>query len=451
MNLMVRPATLVAAALLVAAGSYALVTMAPQAIPPRSAAGPTPASVGLPDSPGPDASLERIDAAIAVWSGNLERDGADFIAATNLGQLYLERARLTGLATDYDRSLRAVDRGLAANPHLAAGRALRAQVLFASHDFAAAEAAATKLLRDHPGLPQALATLGDARLERGDYGGAESAYRELAEQVESAAVTARLARLAAVTGSLDEARALADEALAAAADAAVSPVDRAWYQVLVGALAFQDGDIPAAVGAYEAALKAWPASPQAAAGLGRALAAQGRLPDAIRMYERAVAAAPQPESLAALGDLLALAGRDDDARVRYEQVRGIAAIEAEAGLYNRALVLFYANHGESTDRAVRMAAVELEDRPDAYGWDAYAWALYAAERFAEAEEAMAKALSFGTQDTLFDYHAGMIAAANGRADDAARLLRAALDRNSGFDPFQAERARRTLASLEAGS
>jgi tetratricopeptide (TPR) repeat protein len=426
--------------------------MAPQVTPPRSAAGPTPAGVALPDSPGPDASLERIDAAIAVWSGNLQRDRADFIAATNLGQLYLERARLTGLATDYDRSLRAVDRGLAANPHLAAGRVLRAQVLFASHDFAAAEAAAAKLLRDHPGLPQALATLGDARLERGDYSGADSAYRELAAKVESPAVTARLARLAAVTGSLDEARALADDALAAAtSDATVSASDRAWYQVLVGALAFQDGDIAAATRAYEAALKAWPASPQAAAGLGRALAAQGRLPDAIRMYERAVANAPQPDTLAALGDLLALAGRDDEAQVRYEQVRGIAAIEAEAGLYNRALVLFYANHNESVDRAVRMAAAELEDRADAYGWDAYAWALYAAERFAEAEEAMGRTLSFGTQDALLDYHAGMIAAANGRTNDAARLLQAALERNPGFDPLQAERARSTLATLEIGS
>jgi tetratricopeptide (TPR) repeat protein len=221
--------------------------------------------------------------------------------------------------------------------------------------------------------------------------------------------------------------------------------------VLVGALAFQAGDVAAATRAYEAALESWPGSPQAAAGLGRALAAQGRLPDAIRMYERAVAGAPQPDSLAALGDLLTLAGRTDEAQVRYDQVRGIAAIEAEAGLYNRALVLYFANHDESVDRAVSMAAAELEDRPDAYGWDAYAWALHAAGRLAEAEEAMARALSFGTQDTLLEYHAGMIAAANGRSADAARLLHAALERNPGFDPLQAERARRTLASLEAGS
>ncbi len=449
---MARPATLVAAALLIAAGSYAFLNLAPAPVAVPTPAAPTPGTVALPEVPGTDDSLAQIDAAIATWTGNLERDAADFIAATHLGDLYLARARVTGLAADYERSLRAVDRGLAANPHLAAARALRAQILFASHDFTGAEAAAADLLEDFPGLPQALATLGDARLERGDYAGAQAAYRELAGSVESPAVTARLARLASVTGSLDEARTMAAEAASAAsADSASRPPDRSWYHVRAGALAFQAGDLPAASEAYEAARDAWPGSPQAAAGLGRALAAQGRLAEGIRMYERAVAAVPQPEALAALADLLTLAGRTDEAEIRYAQVRGIAAIEAEAGLHNRALVLYFANHDESVDRAVRMAAAELEDRPDAYGWDAYAWALHAAGRVAEADEAMAHALAAGTQDALLDYHAGMIAAANGRTADAARLLRAALDRNPGFDPLQAERARRTLATLEAGS
>jgi predicted Zn-dependent protease len=396
------------------------------------------------------APLERIDDAIATWTANLQRDGADFIAATHLAELYLLRARFTGLAADYERSLRAVDQGLGANPHLVAGRALRAQILFASHDFAAAEAAADALLANQPGLSQALATLGDARLERGDYAGAEEAYRRLAADVISPAVTARLARLAAVTGSLEQARDLANQALAAATtDGSLQATDRSWYHVLVGALAFQAGDLPEASHAYEAALDAWPGSAQAAAGAGRTLAAQGRLTAAIASYERAVAAAPQPETLAALGDLLTLAGRPDDAATRYAQVRGIAAIEAEAGLYNRALVLFFANHGESVDRALRLAAAELEERADVYGWDAYAWALYAAGRSGEADEAMRRARTFGTQDSLLDYHAGMIAAANGRSAEAAGLLRAALDRNPAFDPLQAARARAALAALEA--
>ena len=449
-----RPIALVAAALVIAAASYLAVTLMPRLADSPTA--PAPAAVALPDSGlsivDPAAPLARIDEVISVWTANLERDGADFIAATHLAELYLSRARLTGLATDYQRSLQAAEQGLRAHPGLLAASALRAQILFASHDFAGAEAAAEALLAEHPELPQALATLGDARLERGDYAGAATAYRRLESDVASPAVTARLARLAAVTGSLDEARALATDALvAAAADTSLEATDRSWYHVLAGALAFQAGDLSGAERAYGAALAAWPGSAQASAGMGRTLAARGRLEDAITHYERATAAAPQPETLVALGDLLVLAGRPKEAATRYAQVRGIAAIEAEAGLHNRALVLFFANHGESVHRAVRLAAAELEVRRDVYGWDAYAWALYAAGRFDEADAAMHRALASGTQDALLDYHAGMIAAANGQPATAVRHLRAALERNASFDALQAERARATLVSLESDS
>src|SRR5215210_193694 len=55
----------------------------------------TSAVVGLPGVPAADLALEsrqRIDGAIAVWTGNLDRDSGDFIAALHLGELYLNRA-----------------------------------------------------------------------------------------------------------------------------------------------------------------------------------------------------------------------------------------------------------------------------------------------------------------------------------------------------------------------
>ncbi|HET6381258.1 MAG TPA: tetratricopeptide repeat protein [candidate division Zixibacteria bacterium] len=446
-----RPVAVLAVALLIAAGSHAVALVGGVAVGGPGAAAPVPAEVPLPGAVGEAQPLERIDRAIATWTGNLERDAADFIAATNLAELYLARARITGLSTDYGRSLSAVEQALDTDPSLVAARALNAQILFASHDFEGAEAAASALLVDHPGLPQALATLGDARLERGDYDGAAAAYGELADAFESPAITARQARLASVTGSLDDARRLAAAATAAAvADGALPAADRAWYHVLEGALAFQAGDLVAAERAYRQALDAWSGSAPAWAGLGRVLAGGGSVDEAIAAYERAVAIVPQPDSLAALGDLLAASGRHAEAETRYAQVRAIGAIEAEAGLHNRSLVLFLANHGEAPARAVEMAAAELAGRTDVYGWDAYAWALYAAGRFDDADAAMTMARVHGTQDAQLDFHAGMIAAALGRTEDATRQLRAALDRNPGFDILQAARARETLAQLEAG-
>jgi tetratricopeptide (TPR) repeat protein len=420
--------------------------------------GQTSAVIGLPGQPAVDAALEsrqRIDGAIAVWTGNLERDSADFIAAIHLSEIYLTRASTTGQTADYDRALDAVGRALAIDASLVPARLLNAQVLFAIHDFAGAQATAEALLVDQPGLPQAVATLGDARLEQGDYAGAAEAYDRLSVAVGGAPVVARQARLASLTGSLATARELAAEAARLATadadtDPGTDPVSRAWYHVLGGALAFQAGDVSAAQSLYQAALVEWPTSAPARVGAARALAALGDSEGAIQLYEQAAALYPQPETLAALGDLYALTGRADEAATRHEQVRALAAIDDEAGLFNRGVILFLANHAERPAEAVALAAADLETRKDVYGWDAYAWALYANGQYEEADAAIIHARAQGTEDAVLDYHAGMIAAALGRDADAQRLLEAALARNPTFDQLQAPAARATLDSLATG-
>lgn len=447
------PVRVVAVALLAAVASFGAATLLPRPpVPAASAADIITAPEAISAPAGAGDPLERVDRAIAVWSGNLERDALDFIAATNLGELYLVRGRLTGDAADYGRGLAAAKQALVANPNSMGARVLHAQVRFAMHDFTGAAEDADIALATLPGLPQALATLGDARLELGDYPGAAEAYAQLGALLAGPAVTARQARLASVIGSLEAGRALAAQARAeAAADPSVSATDRSWFSALAGALAFQAGDLPAATAAYRDALDQWPASPLALAGLARSLAAAGDHPSAIRLYTRAVAIVPQPESLAALGDLQAISGDLRAAESLYRQVRAIGQLGTAAGqLYNRQLVLFLANRGEDPARAVEMAAAELATRRDAYGWDAYAWALLAAGRAGEAQIAMDSARSFDTQDPLLDYHAGMIAAALGDTASARSLLTAALSRNPGFDPLQAIRAQATLDSL-AGS
>jgi tetratricopeptide (TPR) repeat protein len=443
-----RPIALIAASLLAIGLSYAaLAFRGSSALVPAEPRVAVPAATDLTDAGGVQVDLERIGAGISTWSANIERDPSDFIAAVNLATLYLARAQLTASIDDHYRALRAVDQALDTDPTLLGARILRARVLFASHDFAGAADVATELLTDDPALPAALAILGDARLELGDLHAAAAAYADIPGPA-TAPLLARQARLAALTGSLDEGRTLAADASALAADdPGAAAVDRSFYHLLQGALAFQAGDLDASLAAYRAALEALPGSPQALAGLGRAQAATGDVDGAIASLERAVAARPEPETLAMLGDLLAVAGRAAEAGTRYAQVRGIAAIEGETGLFNRSVVRFLADHGESPDEAVAIAKAELELRTDVYGWDAYAWALYAADRHAEADAAIGHARAERTEDATLDYHAGMIAAALGRTDEAIDLLRTALDRNPAFAPLQAERALEALAEL----
>ena len=446
---------IIGAAFLVVAGTYTTAFLASRPAPSAqgAAAQPTTQSVPIPDGPPPAVtrSLDRIDQAIRVWSANLARDSEDFVSATNLGELYYSRARLTGNVDDYTRAREAVDRALAAYPTGSAALLLRAQLLFATHDFVKARDAAQAILAANPDQVAALATIGDAQLELGQYDAAEHSFSALATRAPGPAVTARQAHLAALRGDIALANALAARAIREARAAGATPADRSWYEYLAGYLAFQFGELPLAEREFRAAAADWPGSYLALAGLARTRAAQGASQEAIGLYQKAIAIVPQPEFLAALGDLFQLSGRRQEAAAQYAIVRAIGQLsKAQAQLYNRQLVLFDANHGQSLDEAVTLAERELATRKDVYGWDAYSWALYARGRYADADRAMRSARATGTVDPLLDYHEGMIDAALGRTAQARKLLTAALDRNPGFDPLQASRARATLVHLTDG-
>ncbi len=434
-----RPLAFVLAAVVVAAGSFALSTAPAEIDAPR--ANPD-SSVRLPADAVADARpLDGVDAAIATWTANLEAEPADFIAAVNLGELYLARTRLSGDLADASRAAEAADAALAIDADLAAARLLRAQAAHAAHDFRVAESDALAVLADAPGAPEALAVLGDARLEIGDYERAADTYARLAELASAPAVDARLARLAALTGRLDKARLLAADATGAARDAEATTL--AWYLGLEASLAFQAGDLSAAETAWRAALTLWDGSAAAHAGLGRTLAASGDLTGARASLERSVAIQPQPEALALLTEVQARAGDPDAAAT----TRATLLALADLGSADRQLARFLADRGEEADRAVALARADLAARGDVHAHDTLAWALLAAGDVEGAEAEMALARATGTEDALLDYHDGMIAAAAGRTSDAIALLETALERNPGFDLAGADRARATLAEL----
>ena len=106
---------------------------------------------------------------------------------------------------------------------------------------------------------------------------------------------------------------------------------------------------------------------------------------------------------------------------------------------------------------MQLARDELAIRPDVYGYDTLAWALLNAGDAAGADAPMQSALAAGTQDARLWYHAGLIALANGRPDEAATDLREracpragpgpvvprAGDRRPGDDPMRRPSAPRS--------
>jgi Flp pilus assembly protein TadD len=417
---------------------------------------PRPASVApaTVDNPGLPAiavasDLAQIDHSIKIWTANLAANDKDFYSATNLGQLYDARARLTGDISDYSRALEALTLALAIEPSLDATRVIHARELLATHDFSAALSEAGEVDARIPDQPAVLAVMGDAQLELGDVDGAEARYTQILAAAPGAPISARLARVAFLRGRTADALTLAAQAVDQSAAAGESGPSASWYSYLAGTMKVGTGNPGDALASFDEAVALWPQSYLALAGRGRALAGLGRYDEAIGAYQAAIAVAPQPDALTALGDLYALRGDQHGADEQYATVELIARLAAlNQQIYNRQLALFSINHDRDQASALTLATTELEQRKDIYGWDAYAWALLANGRATDADAAEENALALGTQDALLFYHAGVIAQAVGDAARARAMLTGALALPGALDPLAAANAQAALAALQ---
>jgi tetratricopeptide (TPR) repeat protein len=441
------------AAIVVVVLSTAFFTLTANGRPNRPTSAAVQDPVTQPEPPAAGTGVGTTDPAdtdnrIAFWQQRIKANPSSDVQYVYLGELYMQKGRETGDVANYALAEQALREALKLYPGNTAARADLARNLVTLHQWKEAIAEGTKLLQSDEHALGAVAIVGDASLEIGDIDTAASAFQNLHDKANSPAVTIRLARLAFLRGTIDDAIRLADQAAADAASLNASPEEQAFDLYVAGEYRWNKGDIVGADAQYQASLQTFPSYYLALAGRGRVAFANGNLDQAIAFYRSAVAIVPKPELLAYLGDLYALKGDQASAEQQYQAVDFIAKLgDTQAQVYNRELALFDATHlrhpSDAAD-AVRLAQAELVDRQDIYGYDAVAWALYRAGRAGEATDAVAKALALHTQDPKLLYHAGMVEIANGDPAAGRAHLEQALALNPAFDPLGAADARQAL-------
>ncbi|MFJ7136036.1 tetratricopeptide repeat protein [Streptomyces fungicidicus] len=239
--------------------------------------------------------------------------------------------------------------------------------------------------------------------------------------------------------------------LADAASAAGEPAERAAYLERAGQLAWERGDRQDALRHFQEAVRTDPDQRAAQAGQGRALAALGRMTEALSAYRVALAKQPRPEYALELGELYESLGLEQAAGVQYgvlrERVRVAAAHGADEGLV---LGRYEADHGDP-EAAVRRLRREWERRPSTEVADALGWALH---RAGEDEEALPLAVRAtegtqggGVRSALYVFHRGMIERSLERYGAARRHLEEALRINPYFSPVRVPQAKAALARL----
>jgi tetratricopeptide (TPR) repeat protein len=375
------------------------------------AATPTPADLDREIVLAPQAGTAAEDLAIGRWQAKAAAAEADAAVFAQLGWAYVAKARRTLDAGFYklaEKTADVIDATFGATP---GSRRLRAHALHNLHRFAAAEQVARQLVTD-AGSPADFALLSDVLIEQGRIADGVVALQRMVDLRPGVEAFTRIAHVRWLKGDLRG----ADEAMESAlrAGSADDRETRAWVLTRLAGFALQRAETDRALVFADAGKALLPDYAPALLAGARALLAQGKVAEAITRLTAAEALLPLPEYQWWLADALTAAGRTADAAQVEQRLMRRGATEDP-----RTFALFLSTRHREPDRAVRLARAELHERSDVFSHDALAWALWAQGELAAADAEMRLALKEGTHDARLSLHAGEIARALGRPEEAA--------------------------------
>ncbi len=383
-------------------------------------------------------------------------------AYDDLGQAYFQKARETGDAAFYQLAETTLQKALALaaddpNEQAASKPCVHlALVYMGEHRFRDALTYADQSLSGGVASPEAFALMGDAHADLGQYEEAEADYRSLAQMgafsrspLQIAYVhDSRLSYLKYIHGDSDAAIALMKSAVWAGLQSRIPAENMAWLYYELGERYFSTGDLKNAELAYASGVQTDPNHFRALAGLAKVRAAQGRMDEAIQLYQRSLNVVPMPAYLAELGDVYRKVGRMKEAQQQYDLVEYIGYLNNINKVLNgRELAEFYADHDSKLGEALTLAREELALRQDVVTWDVLAWVLYKNHKLPEAADAMQHALAYKTKNALFYFHAGMIYRSMGEEAKASQSFADALKFNPAFHVVFAEAAANAVRDL----
>lgn len=401
---------------------------------------------GAASKPAPPTPLEWSSAdLLRRFQERLRRNPEDSYAYAQLGLVYLQRLRETADASLYPKAEQALNEALQRDPDQFDAILGQGILALGRHDFRAALVWGEKARGLSPYSAEAMGILVDAQVELGRYEQAVATAQAMIDLRPDLASYSRVSYLRELHGDVPG----AIVAMQAAVDASVAGTEaNLWAQTQLGHLHFNRGDLEKAERAYQRTLEAKPDYPFAQAGMARVRAAQGRIDEAISLYQSVAARLPLPEFAISLGELYEAIGRSQDAQRQYDLVKAIHQLQASAGVnVDTEAALFEANHGSHPTTALAPARAAYRLRPSLFAADVLAWALYQAGEYEEAQNYSQKALRLGTRDALWYFHAGMIAHARGDEAAAVRHLQQALAINPHFSPLYTSKTRVILEQI----
>jgi tetratricopeptide (TPR) repeat protein len=374
--------------------------------------------------------------AVSTLRDVTEIDPNDAGAAELLATLLTRRGDLDAALDVWDRLVESGDREDRA-------RFARAQIRLNQENWSAAEADIRRLLETPERQFGGTVLAGSLDLARERYEASRDWFGKALEmEPGSNEAVAGLVQAYVAEGDLDAAIAFLEERTAAGSE-------NAFAFRLKGELLARQGELDAAIAAYERAVELapeWVPAYRELAALHRR--GKGDAEAAVAVYRHALDVMPeQPVLLDELGQTLVLSGRHAEAIDVYETLIELQPANDVAANNFAALVADYAHDDEA-----RLAkALELAERfrASANGLflDTLGWLYYRTGDYAAASTFLGRAVAASPDAAQLRYHLGMALERTGDTEGALEHLRQAVATEQRFDGI--EEAERTLAALEA--
>jgi tetratricopeptide (TPR) repeat protein len=381
---------------------------------------------------------------ISVYEKQVAESPDSSILLRLLTDQYLKRFREVGDVEDVLRAEEAARRSLALQPrNNQVSSMLLASALLSQHRFQSA----LNVLDDTETADVNIVSLkASIQMELGNYEATHQLLQRL-ETESSKANKAVVARYLELTGNLEKARQLLDEAIEETNFYTTSAETRAWFHVRSGDLAFLAGDFTLSKQRYQEALDLFPRHIAAFTGLARLYASEHRWQDALNAANQGIELMPQVETLSYKANAQLALGDQEGAAKSEDLIGVVAYLSKVKGIYDRALAVYYIEHGIHLPEALQIARSEVAVRDDIYAEDTLAIAAAANGQWQEAHKAAQRATRYGTEDALLQFHAGMIALHFGDRSEAIKRLTHAVKLNPQFHYKYADEARQVLANL----